>query len=63
MSIDIDKYRNEINRNDTQTLSRCSSVKIIVALEQLQAENKLLKEISKLDKEIINKLKELLWIY
>ena len=60
MSIDIDKYRNEINRNDTQTLSRCSSVKIIVALEQLQAENKLLKEISKLDKEIINKLKELL---
>lgn len=45
MNIDIDKYRHEINRNDTQTLSRCSSVKIIIALERLES------EISELNKE------------
>ena len=48
MKINIQKYWNEINRNDSQTLSHCSSVQAVAALERLQQENDELKKVIKL---------------
>lgn len=62
MNIDIDRLRSEMicEFSVVGEFNEKLFNKILEAMEQLQAENKLLKEISKLDKEIISKLKELL---
>lgn len=59
MNIDIEDVINHIKYNLAHKYE-VDAIRCLKALEQLQAENKLLKEISKLDKEIISKLKELL---
>ena len=64
MNIDIEEVKINLvwfyANVDMSTENRARIECAEIALEQLQSENKLLKEISKLDKEIISKLKELL---